>query len=161
MADIASAILAFASACYGAARALDRLISDYDHAPDVVLALRSHCTATRMVLKQLTQALNEGALRGVNGNYEALSEYHRYNREFETQLKHFLSELDKFSGCTNSQFTRRPSWGRIRVIWRKQYLEDMRRDILERKSTIQLLIISLQLSVFLYLFLSLRPSLLR
>jgi hypothetical protein len=138
MAEIASAVLAFASASYGVATAIDTLIGDFNQAPRVIDNLRSHCITTRAVLKDLRHVVDDGLVGAADERRATLETYRKYHREFDAQLKSFLGELEKFRGSRDS---------RLRVVWRKQYFEDMRRDILERKGILHLLIASMQLCV--------------
>jgi hypothetical protein len=148
MADIASIALTFTVACYGAAKAVESLMADYNQAQIYISSLKDSCKTTRKVLRQLKGALDQGPLPELDdGQRTLLASYDRSQSEFDTQLKGYLKELDKFSVSMDSKIAKFVSWGRLRVVWRKQYLDDMMRDFLERRSAIQFLLISLQLLV--------------
>jgi hypothetical protein len=147
MADFASMALTFAGACYAAAKAVESLMADYNQAHIYISSLKDSCKTSRRVLRQLKGALDRGPLSKLDDKQCILASYNRSQSEFDTQLKGYLKELDKFSVSKDSKIAKFVSWGRLRVVWRKQYLDDMSRDVLERRSAIQFLLISLQLLV--------------
>jgi hypothetical protein len=128
--EVASAALTFVNAGWETVKLIDTLILDYKKGPRLVKSLRKQWKTIQEVLNWLDDASDE------NGYPARLREFVREWREdFENNLERFLADLEKYDAS------------RFRICWRKNVLEDMRRDIAEQMTLLQQVTFPLHLQV--------------
>lgn len=146
--EIAGCALAFAGACYRGAEVIASIITNYREAPKFISSLQKNCKEMQRTLGELNNVLGRGPMARPSDEQRALLRlYQRDQAEFATRLQEYQTELRKYIRSENSRIANFVPWDRLRVVWRRQYLNDMRSAFLESRSSIQFLLIALQVSV--------------
>jgi len=117
-----------AAACYGAANTVEKFVENYRRAPGFVADLKDSFQRTQQTVRHLRQLL-----RGMSG----LEDLRRTLLAFDERLQVYLEELEKFSASQDSEIAGFVHLERVRVVWRRQFLNRMRQEFLDRRGDLQ------------------------
>lgn len=145
--EIAGVIITAVEACYKVATSIESITRNYTNAHTFVADLGRTCEQTKEHMRHLRSALDEGPLGDHRGGRRSsiLETYYATHDEFDARLDSMLQELKKFRFDQDTRGSCRDVSSRMQMVWKRPRIEDMKRDILYRSSSMQLLLVTIQM----------------